>query len=71
MLFIGNLNVIKNNKKSILKQILLNLSNYLDLERKQIERKKKDICLILHDAVTPLTTLLVSEIKMVTQRYCD
>ena len=71
MLFIGNLNVIKNNKKSILKQILLNLSNYLDLERKQIERKKKDTCLILHDAVTPLTTLLVSEIKMVTQRYCD
>ena len=71
MLFIGNLNVIKNNKKSILKQILLNLSNYLDLERKQIERKKKHTCLILHDAVTPLTTLLVSEIKMVTQRYCD
>ena len=71
MLFIGNLNVIKNNKTSILKQILLNLSNYLDLERKQIERKKKDTCLILHDAVTPLSTLLVSEIKMVTQRYCD
>ena len=71
MLFIGNLNVIKNNKTSILKQILLNLSNYLDLERKQIERKKKDTCLKLHDAITPLTTLLVSEIKMTTQRYCD
>ena len=29
--------------------------------------KKKDTCLILHDAVTPLTTLLVSEIKMAAQ----
>ena len=34
---------------------------YLDPE------KKKDTCLILHDAVTPLTTLLVSEIKMAAQ----
>ena len=25
------------------------------------------MCLILHDAVTPLTTLLVSEIKMAAQ----
>ena len=37
------------------------MSNYFDLE------KKKDTCLILQDAVTPLTTLLVSEIKMAAQ----
>ena len=36
----------------------------LTQKRKQIERKKKDTCLILHDAIPPLTTLLVSEIKM-------
>ena len=30
-------------------------------------RVKKDTCLIVHDAVTPLTTLLVSEIKMAAQ----
>ena len=35
---------------------LINLSNYLDPEKK-----------ILHDAVTPLTTLLVFEIKMAAQ----
>ena len=29
--------------------------------------KKKDTCLILHDAITPLITLLVSEIKMAAQ----
>ena len=29
--------------------------------------KKKDTCLILNDALTPLTTLLVSEIKMAAQ----
>ena len=43
-------------------------------KRKEIERKKKDTCLILHDAVTPLTTLLVAEIKMAAmaaQRYHD
>ena len=45
--------------------------NYLDPERKQIERKKQDTCLILHDAVTLLTTLLVFKIKMATQRYHD
>jgi len=34
--------------------------------------KKKDTCLILNDAVTPLTTQLVSEIKMVAQILdCD
>ena len=33
-------------------------------KRKQIERKKKDTCLILYDAITPVTSLLVSEIKM-------
>ena len=27
---------------------------------RNVERKKKDTCLILHDAVTPLATLLVS-----------
>ena len=36
----------------------------LTQKRKQTERKKKDPCLILHDAITPLTTPLVSEIKM-------
>ena len=38
----------------------------LTQKRKQIERKKKDTCLMLpvHDAITPLTTPLVSEIKM-------
>ena len=51
-----------------LKTKLLNLSiitGYLDLEKKTIflGRKNKDTCLILHDIVTPLTTLLVSEIK--------
>ena len=30
-------------------------------------RVKKDPCLILHNVVTPLTTLLVSEIKMAAQ----
>ena len=39
----------------------------LTRERKQIERKKKNTCLILHDAVTLLITLLVSEIKMAAQ----
>ena len=38
---------------------------------RNVERKKKDTCLILHDAVTPLATLLVSEIKKAAQRYCD
>ena len=37
------------------------MSDYFDLE------KTKDTCLILHDAVTPLTALLVSEIKMAAQ----
>ena len=36
----------------------------LTQKRKQIERKSKDTCLTSHDAVTPLTTLLVCEIKM-------
>ena len=36
----------------------------LTQKRKQIERKKRDTCLMLHDAITPLTTPLVSEIKM-------
>ena len=36
----------------------------LTWKRQQIERKKKDTCLILYDAFTLLTTLLVSEIKM-------
>ena len=46
----------------------------LTWKRKEIERKKKDSCLILHDAVTPLTILLVSKIKMAAmaaQRYHD
>ena len=41
----------------------LNLSDYFD------PQKKKDTCLIVHDALTPLTTLLVSEIKMAAQIY--
>ena len=36
-------------------------------KRKQIDQKKKETCSILHDAVTPLTTLFVSEIKMAAQ----
>ena len=44
---------------------LLNLSNHR--VRKQLERKNRDTCLILHDTVTPLTTLLASEIKMAAQ----
>ena len=36
----------------------------LTWKRKRIERKKKNTCLILYDAITLLTTLLVSEIKM-------
>ena len=50
--------------KHFFKTKWLNLSNYLDLEKKKMERKKKGNFLILYDAVTPLTTLLVSEIKM-------
>ena len=30
-------------------------------------KRKKDIRLILHDTITPLTTLFVSEIKMAAQ----
>ena len=37
------------------------LYDYLDPD------KKKDTCLTLHDVVTPLTKLLVSEIKMPAQ----
>ena len=36
-------------------------------KRKELEREKKDTCLILHGAFTLLTTLLVSEIKMAAQ----
>ena len=36
-----------------------------------VPEKKKDTCLILHDAVTPLTTLLVSEIKMAVAQISD
>ena len=43
------------------KGIIKHLSDYFDLQ------KKKDTCLILHDTLTPLTTLLVSEIRMATQ----
>ena len=35
------------------------MSDYFDPE------KEKDTCLILHDAITPLTTLVVSEIKAI------
>ena len=37
------------------------MADYFDPE------KKKDTCVLLHDAVTPLTTLLVSEIRMAAQ----
>ena len=45
---------------------LLNLSNYLDPEKKinQVQRKRKDACIILRDAVTPLTTQIIYDIKM-------
>ena len=47
--------------KHLFKTKELNLSDYFD------PQKKKDTCLILHDPLTPLTTLYVSEIKMVAQ----
>ena len=40
------------------------MSDYFDPE------KKRDTCLMLHDSVTPLTILLVSEIKWLP-RYRD
>ena len=43
------------------------MSNCLDLEKKKMERKKKDTFLMLYDAVKLLTTLLVAEIKMAAQ----
>ena len=46
---------------------MLNLSNKFDLGKKTNRKKEKDTCLIIHDAVTPLTILLVSEIKMAAQ----
>ena len=39
----------------------------LNLSDNFYPEKKKDTCLILHDAVTLLTTLLGSEIKMAAQ----
>ena len=56
----------KKKKTSILKQDKL-FGQLSWPKKKKIERKKKDTCLILHDAVTLLTTLLVSEIKMAAQ----
>ena len=51
--------------KGIIKHLFYNkivkLSDYFDPE------KKKDTCLTLHNVRTPLTTLLVSEIKMAAQ----
>ena len=47
--------------KHLFKTKELNLSHHFD------PQKKKDTCLILHDPLTPLTTLYVSEIKMVAQ----
>ena len=47
--------------KHLFKTRQLNLSDYFD------PQKKKDTCLILHDTLTPLTTLLVSKIKMAAQ----
>ena len=47
--------------KHLFKTTLLNLSDYFD------PQKRKDTCVILHEALTPLTTLLVSEIKMASQ----
>ena len=43
--------------------VKLNLSNYRYFEPKT----KKDTCLILHDTLKALTTLLISEIKMAAQ----
>ena len=40
------------------------MSNYLDPEKKTIRKKEIGHLFNIHDAVTPLTTLLVSEIKM-------
>ena len=51
--------IIKHLQNKIIK---INLSNFLDLEKKT-NRKKEKYYIILHDAVTPLTTVLVSEIN--------
>ena len=47
--------------KHLVKTKYLNLSDYFD------PQKKKGTCLLLHDCLTPLTTLLASEIKMAAQ----
>ena len=64
MLFIGNLNVIKNNKTSILKQIVKFVQ--LSWPGKKTNRKKEKG--YTWRRYTTQTTLLVSEIKMTTQR---
>ena len=61
--------MLKNNKTPILKQNSEICPIILTRKRKEIVKKKKDTCLVLHDAVTPLTTLLVSEWKWLP-RYC-
>ena len=55
--------------KTKLLKLICPITGYLDTEKKTIflGRKNEDTCLILHDIVTPLTTLLVSEIKMAAQ----
>ena len=55
--------------KTKLLKLICPITGYLDPEKKTIflGRKNKDTCLILHCIVTPLTTLLVSEIKMAAQ----
>ena len=55
--------MLRNIKTSILKQNCEICPIILTQKRKQLEREKKDTCLILHDTFTLLTVLLVSEIS--------
>ena len=54
--------------KGVIKHLIIKFkTKWLNLCDNFYPEKKKDTCLILHDAVTLLTTLLVSEIKMAAQ----
>ena len=54
--------------KGIIKHLFIKFkTKWLNLSDNFYPEEKKDTCLILHDAITPLTTLLVSEIKMAAQ----
>ena len=57
--------------KGMIKHLIIKFkTKWLNLSDNFYPEKKKDTCLILHHAVTLLTTLLVSEIKWLP-RYRD